>query len=181
MESKFIRSPDQALLERIQTRIRWDIRVSNSDLMIVVKDGEVTLRGYFDKPYRHSAALSVITSTEGVELFRDESQVVDDYSRTDKELESLISKQVLAVPFLPGEWINVDVCDGVVKLEGLVFRARLKAFAARASWELSGIKDCINSINLKEVPEEIRQSQPIFDFSVLGLGHLGARVLVQEA
>lgn len=88
MESKFIRSPDQALLERIQTRIRWDIRVSNSDLMIVVKDGEVTLRGYFDKPYRHSAALSVITSTEGVELFRDESQVVDDYSRTDKELES---------------------------------------------------------------------------------------------
>lgn len=152
---KHNKTEDQKLLERIQNRIRWDIRVSNSDVSINVKTGVVTLNGYFDKPYRHGAAVSVITTTEGVVELRDESQVVDNFYRTDKELEILISKQTLALPFLPREWIDVDVCDGVVKLEGLVFRSRLKAFAARASWELSGVNDCINLISLKKPPEEI--------------------------
>lgn len=152
---KHNKTEDQKLLERIQNRIRWDIRVSNSDILLNVKTGVVTLNGYFDKPYRHGAAVNVIITTEGVVELRDESRVVDDYYRTDNELEELISKQIHALPFLPSEWIDVDVCDGVVKLEGLVFRPRLKAFAARASWELSGINDCINLISLKEPPEEI--------------------------
>jgi osmotically-inducible protein OsmY len=115
---------------------------------IKVENGQVTLHGYFDKPYRHSAAVTVITTTEGVVSLVDKSKVVEDYYRTDKELESLILKQILVLPFLPGEWINVDVADGVVKLKGLVFRTRFKAFAARAAWELSGIKDCVNRIEL---------------------------------
>ncbi len=175
MKTKSINTPDQELLERIQNRIRWDIRVSNSVVSIKVKGGEVILHGYFDKPYRHSAAVSVITTTEGVRIFKDDSQVVDDYYRTDKELESLISKQILALPFLPGEWIDVDVCDGVVKLEGLVFRPRFKAFAARATWELSGIKDCINMIDLKESPEVLRMAHPIFELSAFGLGPIPER------
>lgn len=176
MKTKSINTTDQDLLERIQSRIRWDIRVSNSDVSIRVREGEVILHGYFDKPYRHSAAVSVITTTEGVRIFKDESQVIDDYYRTDKELEILISKQILSLLFLPGEWIDVDVCDGVVKLEGLVFRPRFKAFAARASWELSGIKDCINLIDLRESPEALRMAPPIFELSALGLAPTPARV-----
>ncbi|MBK7963841.1 MAG: BON domain-containing protein [Bdellovibrionales bacterium] len=166
MKVKNYKAAAQILLERIQNRIRWDIRVSNSDVSIKVKNGVVTLNGYFDKPYRHAAAVSVIKTTEGVVELKDQSQVVDDYCRTDKELETLISKQILTLPLLPGEWIDVDVCDGVVKLEGLVFRPRLKAFAARASWELSGIKDCINLIGLKESLEEVEKSLKL-EFSEL--------------
>jgi osmotically-inducible protein OsmY len=117
-----------------------------------VKDGFVTLLGYFDKPYRHTAALGIIKTTEGVEGFDDQSKVIEDYFRTDKELEILISKQILAMPFIEGEWIDVAVCDGVAKLEGKVFRPRFKAFAARSVWELSGIKDCLNIIEIKDTP-----------------------------
>lgn len=181
MKTKHYKTEDQILLERIQNRIRWDIRVSNSDVSIKIRSGVVTLNGYFDKSYRHGAAVSIITTTEGVVELKDQSQVVDDYYRTDKELEILISKQILALPFLPGEWIDVEVCDGVVMLEGLVFRPRLKAFAARASWELSGIRDCINLIGLKETPEEIRRSLPIFDFSELNFSALTNRSVAHGA
>lgn len=154
------KTKDQKLLARIQNRIRWDIRVSNSDILINVKNGVVTLNGYFDMSYRHGAAVNAITTTQGVMALKDESRVVDDYYRTDKELKILISKQILTLRLLPGEWIDIDVCDGVVKLDGLVYRSRLKAFAARACWELSGIKDCINLISLTKAPEEIGRPLP---------------------
>jgi hyperosmotically inducible protein len=102
MKVKNYKAAAQILLERIQNRIRWDIRVSNSDVSIKVKNGVVTLNGYFDKPYRHAAVVSVIKTTEGVVELKDQSQVVDDYCRTDKELETLISKQILTLPLLPG-------------------------------------------------------------------------------
>lgn len=146
---------DQEIFERIQNRIRWDIRVSNSDISILVKNGTVTLFGYFDKTYRHAAAVNVIMTTVGVSAFIDESRVVDDYYRTDKELEILISKQLLPLNFRSGEWIDINVKNGVVTLDGVVFQSKLKSFAARAVWELSGVKDCINLISLTNSPEEL--------------------------
>jgi osmotically-inducible protein OsmY len=152
---------DKRLLDTIKDRIRWDIRVSNSDISVQVKDGVVILDGYFDLPYRHAAALDVIGTTEGLKGIEDRSMVVDDYRRTDKDLEILISKQLLSQNFLSGEWIDVTVRGGVVTLEGAVYRSRLKAFAARSVWELSGVKDCFNLIDLKEIPQTTQSVHPI--------------------
>jgi osmotically-inducible protein OsmY len=174
-ENSIKKIDDHRLLERIRARIRWDIRVSNSDISLKVRDGRVTLFGYFDKPYRHAAAVNVITSAEGVKNFEDQSQVLGDYFRTDKELETLISKQVLGMAFSPGEWIDVSVCDGVARLEGRVSRSRHKAFAARATWELSGIKDCINMIEIGETPEVLLKSQTTYQAAEVTLNSLSAR------
>jgi osmotically-inducible protein OsmY len=160
---QYSKNKDKELFRKITSRIRWDIRVSNSDVSIDVNNGCVTLRGNFDKPYRQEAAISIITTTDGIADFKDHSKVIVDYFRTDSELETLISKQILAMPFVSGEWIDVEVFDSVAKLEGLVFRPRLKAFAARATWELSGIKDCINLIDFKERPQQQKSAQSIFE------------------
>jgi osmotically-inducible protein OsmY len=154
MKKQNFKITDQELLERIHARIRWDIRVSNSDVLVQVSDGCVTLLGYFDKVYRHGAAVGIITTTEGVSQFIDKSEVVNDYYRTDQELETLVKKQLETFQLLPGENIEVVVQNGIARLRGKVYRSKLKAFAARATWELSGIKDCVNLIDLRSDTQE---------------------------
>ncbi len=149
---------DRLLLKKLENRIRWDIRVSNSDIAMTVKNGCVTMFGIFDRPFRQVAAVNLISSTEGVFDVNDQSQVLGSYFRTDHDLEVLISKQFLSQNLMPDEWIDVEVCNGIAKLEGFVTRPRIKAFAARATWELSGIKDCINLIDIAAVPEDLPKS-----------------------
>lgn len=142
---------DKRLEEKINSRIRWDIRVSAADVLIKVHGGKVSLYGYFDKAYRHQAVVEIIESTEGVTKLKDLSQVVHDYYRGDQEINNLITQQLAHYKFLEGEWIDVESADGVVKLEGEVFRPELKAFATKTTWELSGVQDCINLIQIKEL------------------------------
>ena len=53
-----------------------------------------------------------------------------------------------------GEHIEVDVKDGIVKLYGEVYRPRLKAMAVGAVWELSGVRDCQNLIEIIQPPRQ---------------------------
>lgn len=142
---------DKRLEEKINSRIRWDIRVSSADVLIKVHSGKVSLYGYFDKSYRHQAVVEIIQSTEGVTKFKDLSQVVQDYYRGDTEINHLIQQQLSQYKLLDGEWIDVESADGVVKLEGEVFRPELKAFATKTAWELSGVQDCINLIQVQDM------------------------------
>lgn len=144
---------DSVLLAKIQERIRWDIRVSNFDTFIKVKKGFVTLYGYFDKSYRQEAAMHIIATTDGIKGIENQSQVLIDYFRSDKDLEDLIVKQIRVLPLQIGEWIDVEVENGVVKLQGTVNSSWHKAFAARSAWELSGVVDCINLIVITKVQE----------------------------
>jgi osmotically-inducible protein OsmY len=150
---------DDSLLKKIKARIRWDIRVSNSDIYLKVKNSVVTLDGCFDKPYRHAAAVNIIKSTDGVTEFKDKSVTVGDYFRTDKELQTLITEQIKTLTLGPEEWIEVSVQSGVVKLIGSVSKPRHKAFASRSVWELSGIKDCLNQIEIGNSSDTLFQAE----------------------
>lgn len=155
---------DDLLVYRILEKIKWDARISNSDLLVKAKNGEVTLLGYFDEAYRKEALLRIVETTQGVNKIDDQTQVLNDYCRTDIELQTIISKQVLAFPFLKGEWIDFSVSNGVVKFEGIVFRPRFKAFVARIAWELSGIRDCLNLIKISSAPQVAQQkAYPLAD------------------
>lgn len=158
-----LKQEDKILLQRIKSRIRWDIRVSNYDVNISVIDGKVVLSGYFDEPYRHEAAVNIISSIEGIKGFEDKAIVLGDYYRTDRELETIINKQLMKLPLIKDEWLDVEVCDGIAKLEGHVYRSKFKAYAARSAWELSGIKDCINLIDLRDWPSTIEATtEPVY-------------------
>jgi hyperosmotically inducible protein len=143
---------DNILLETIKSRIRWDIRVSNSDICLKVSNGVVELNGLFDEEYRQAAANQIIGSTAGVLEIEDRSRVLRDYRRSNRDLIFLISKQISTLLLASGEWIDIDVADGVVKIEGQVCRPRLKAFAARMAWAHSGVRDCMNLIEVVDTP-----------------------------
>lgn len=146
---------ENELLLKIKDRIKWDKRISLEDLKVDVQGGVVTVSGYVDSAFKHHAALEAISETEGVWSIEDRIIVPQDYYRGDGELRDIIRKQLNDMIKLGDEHIEVDVYDGVVKLEGEVFRPRLKAMADSAVWELSGVRDCLNFIEIKSPPYRV--------------------------
>ena len=134
-------------------RIKWDKRVSLADLDIVVRGGVVIVSGFVDTSYKKNAALEVISQTEGVWSLEDRIVVPGDYRRSDEEITKILESQVAEMIKIGGEHIEVDVVYGIVKLEGEVFRPRLKAMAVASAWELSGVRDVLNFIEIKHPPQ----------------------------
>ncbi|WP_374075968.1 BON domain-containing protein [Bdellovibrio bacteriovorus] len=146
---------DSELARRIRDRIKWDKRVSIADLDVVVRGGVVIVSGFVDTSYKKNAALEAISDTEGVWAVEDRIVVPVDYYRTDEEITKILESQLAEMIKIGGEHIEVDVIDGIVKLEGEVFRPRLKAMAVASAWELSGVRDVLNFIEIKDPPRRV--------------------------
>lgn len=147
---------DCDLLTKIRDRIKWDKRVSLADLEIVVQGSSVIVSGYVDTSYKKSAALEVISNTEGVWFLEDRIVVPADYFRADDEINKILKEELEELVKIGGEHIEVSVLDGIVKLEGEVFRPRLKAMAVASAWELSGVRDVVNNIKICDPPRRVR-------------------------
>lgn len=143
---------DSSLARILRDRIKWDKRVSAADLSIVVRGDVVIVSGFVDTSYKKNAALEVISETEGVWSIEDRIIVPSDYYRSDEEIRNILKAQIEEIIKIGGEHIEVDVADGIVKLEGEVFRPRLKAMAVASAWELSGVRDVLNFIEIKYPP-----------------------------
>lgn len=148
-------NPDSEVLKRIKDRIKWDTRVALSDLNITIRNGVIILNGFVDTSYKKAAAMDVVSSIEGVWSVENRIVVPMDYHRDDADIKKIMEAQLKDLIKLGGEHIEVEVHDGVVKLEGEVFRPRLKAFAAGSAWELSGVHDCLNFINIVTPPHRV--------------------------
>lgn len=146
---------DLALSRRIRDRLKWDKRVSPADFEIVVRGCAVTVYGYVDTAYKKSAALEVVSDTEGVWSIEDRIVVPADYFRSDEEIKTILSAQVAEMIKIGGEHIEIDVTDSVVTLLGEVYRPRLKAMAVASAWELSGVRDVLNLIEIQEPPRRV--------------------------
>lgn len=146
---------DSELSRKICDRIKWDKRVSLADLDIVVRGGLIIVSGYVDTCYKKNAALEVISETDGVWSVEDRIVVPADYYRSDEEITKILESQFSEMIKIGGEHIEVHVKDGLVKLEGEVFRSRLKALAVTFAWELSGVQDVFNFIQIKDPPHRV--------------------------
>ncbi|MNY55366.1 BON domain protein [compost metagenome] len=78
-----------------------------------------------------------------------------DYYRTDDEIKQILLSELAELVKIGGEHIEVEVVDGIVKLEGEVYRPRLKASAVGSAWELSGVRDVLNFIEIRDPPNRI--------------------------
>ncbi|MEK2647026.1 BON domain-containing protein [Bdellovibrio sp. BCCA] len=143
------------LLKKIRDRIKWDKRVSMADLDIVVRGSVVIVSGFVDTSYKKNAALEAISDTEGVWAVEDRIIVPADYYRTDEEITNILESQMAEMIKIGGEHIEVEVIDGIVKLDGEVYRPRLKAMAVASAWELSGVRDVLNFIEIKDPPRRV--------------------------
>ncbi|AFY03197.1 BON domain-containing protein [Bdellovibrio bacteriovorus] len=167
---------DGELGRKIRDRIKWDKRVSLADLDIVIRDGVIVVSGFVDTCYKKNAALEVISETEGVWTIEDRIVVPADYYRSDEEIQNILQAQIEDMIKIGGEHIEVVVKDAVVRLEGEVFRPRLKATAVGAAWELSGVHDVVNAIEIKEPPRRVPMTVG-FQFEVLSPLNKGTEIL----
>ncbi len=81
---------DRLLMKRIVDRIRWDQRISLSDLKISIRNGLVTLAGEVDSTFRRRAALELVGYTEGIRGFEDKIVVVPGFHRDDDDLTRIL-------------------------------------------------------------------------------------------
>lgn len=158
------------LLKRINERMKWDKRVSPADFDIIVRGGVVIVNGFVDTSYKKNAALEIISDTDGVWALEDCIVVPMDYYRTDDEIKQILISELAELVKLGGEHIEVKVVDGVVKLEGEVYRPRLKATAVGCAWELSGVRDVLNLIEIKDPPNRIPVSTEYESETLLTFG-----------
>lgn len=156
---------ESELKKRICDRLRWDKRVSLADLDVVVRGSVVTVSGFVDTSFKKNAALEVISDTEGVWSVEDRIVVPADFYRTDEELTKILESEIEEMVKVGGEHIEVAVVDGIVKLEGEVYRPRLKAMAVSAAWELSGVRDVVNFIEIREPPRRVPLSVDLEDLA----------------
>lgn len=170
---------DSELARKIRDRIKWDKRVSLADLDIVLRDGVIVVSGYVDTSFKKIAALEVISETEGVWTIEDRIVVPTDYYRSDEELQEILETEIAEMVKIGGEHIEVLVTNSVVRLEGEVFRPRLKATAVGAAWELSGVHDVINAIEIMEPPRRVPLTVG-FEVEVLFPLDKGAEILEDQ-
>lgn len=141
------------VVKSIRNRMKWDIRVSRSDVEVFCEEpGEVIVRGEVDSAFRKQAVMEIVESNHGVIRIVDQVQIRPEFKRSDDELRLILCTAIQDLKFGIGEWIDVSVTGGVVRYSGVVFRPRLKAAAAKAAWELSGVLDCQNEILVKPEP-----------------------------
>jgi hyperosmotically inducible protein len=139
---------DQLVLNRIQERIRWDKRISEADVRALIGHGEVILIGVVDSHAKRDAAYQIAVTTVGVENVDNQITVYEKDFRSDGEIRHILHEQLAKIGLQASEHVIVDVVDGVVKLEGLVFSSAAKARAVSVAWELSGVRDCLNFIEI---------------------------------
>jgi osmotically-inducible protein OsmY len=139
---------DLVILNRIQERIRWDKRISEADVRAMVGHGEVILIGVVDSHSKKDAAYEIAMTTAGVLNVDNQITVQDRDFRDDGEIRRILHDQLASIGLQAKEHVFIDVVDGVVKLEGLVFSAATKARAVSVAWELSGVRDCLNLIEI---------------------------------
>jgi hyperosmotically inducible protein len=144
------RLADQIVLNRIRDRICWDKRISAADVRPTISHGEVTLTGTVDSQMKRDAAYEIAITTAGIGQVDNQIVVSKLDFREDGEIRSILNAQLRTIGLQPGEYVSVDVVDGVVKLEGFVFRSTAKARAVSVAWELSGVRDCLNLIEIRD-------------------------------
>lgn len=174
---KFDIIADYKLLDLIKNKIKWDKRVSISDLVITSKNGHITVVGMVDSSYRKKAIFEIISSIEGVFKVDNLVTVPSEFQRSDSRIKSLICEQLSLTRLGLNESISVEVNNGCVKLFGTVYDSRKKAQAAGIVWELSGVNDCMNMIQVKGAPP----TPSIFGVTRKNFTYLGAEVLERLA
>jgi len=160
------------LAAKIMERIKWDKRVSPADFDVVVRGSAVIISGFVDTSYKRQAALELISDIEGVWSIEDRIVVPSEYYRTDDELKKILTRELDEMIKIGGEHIELDVVGGIVKLEGEVFRPRLKALAVGLAWELSGVRDVVNNIQIIEPPHRVPLTM---DFKIISESTLSYR------
>jgi osmotically-inducible protein OsmY len=149
---------DDQIRSDVIFELKWDPKISSTDISVTAKDGVVTLTGfansYWEKEEAEQAALRVY----GVRGVANDIQVRPTTMRTDPEVAREAVQELQSHVMIPADKIKVAVKNGWVTLEGNVEWQFQKSLAEASVKKLRGVLGVTNSIEVKPLisPTDIK-------------------------
>ena len=151
---------DAELKNDVLAELRWEPRVSATDVGVIVKNGVVTLTGNVDSYAEKRAAEKATERLSGVLGVADEIEVrlPGSSERTDADIAGAALNALKWKYFVPHDHIKVVAQNGWITLDGEVEWQFQKNSAEDAVHDLMGVKGVLNHITIKPrvSPEDIK-------------------------
>jgi osmotically-inducible protein OsmY len=151
--------PDNLIRDDVSFELKWEPKISSSDIGVAVKDGVVTLTGFVHSYFEKDAAEKAAKRVYGVRAVANDIEVRLTSSRTDPEIARDAVQELQNHVSLPADKIKATVRNGWVTLEGTVDWQYQKTLAESAVKKLRGVLGVTNNIEVKPQasPTEIKK------------------------
>jgi osmotically-inducible protein OsmY len=149
---------DESIRADVLSELKWDPKITSSDIAIAVKDGVVTLSGYVPSYWEKDAAEKAVKRVYGVRGVANDIEVKLSSTRTDPEVARDAVQELQSHISIPADRIKVTVKNGWVTLDGAVDWQYQKTLAESAVKKLKGVVGVSNIIEVKPrvSPTEIK-------------------------
>lgn len=152
---------DEQLKQEVLRELRWDTRVNETEIGVIVHQGVVTLTGTVESYGKKLAAQDAAHRVAGVLDVANDVQVQFPgvFAHTDAEIAQAVRRALEWDVLVPSDDIQSTVADGWITLTGTVEYMGEREDAERAVRHLRGVKGVINRIAIaeKEIePDEVR-------------------------
>lgn len=152
---------DAILKEEIMDELDWEPSVDSTRIVVVVKDGIVTLSGTVPSYMEKIDAEKAVKRVDGVKAVVQniEVKLTSTLMRTDEEIAQTALKNLKWNTNVPDEDIILKVENGWVTLEGKVVWNYQKELAKNAVKGLIGVKGVTNLIKVEPAiqPENLKE------------------------
>ncbi len=140
---------DASIREDVIFELKYDPKITPTDIAVAVKDGVVTLSGYVPTYWEKDAAEKAAKRVYGVKAVANDIQVKLFTTRTDPEIARDAVHELESHVSIPADRIKVTVKNGWVTLEGTVDWQYQKSLAESSVKKLKGVLGVSNNIELK--------------------------------
>jgi osmotically-inducible protein OsmY len=149
------------LKDRVLEELKWEPRVHEAEIGVIVKDGIVTLTGRVETWAEKSAAERAVQRVVGVKAVANDLQtaVPTKWVRTDADIANAAVNALFWHSSVPRDVIKVSVDQGWITLKGKLDWQHQKAAADDAVRHLMGVKGVLNDIVVtpRVVPSEVKR------------------------
>src|SRR5882757_1510251 len=109
---------DEAIRSDVLFELKWDPKITSSDIAVAVKDGVVTLSGFVASYWEKDAAEKAVKRVYGVKAVANDIEVKLSSTRTDPEIARDAVHELQSHISIPADKIKVTVKHAWVTLEG---------------------------------------------------------------
>jgi osmotically-inducible protein OsmY len=164
MAGTTIAQTDQDVQRDVQLELKWDARVSPSEIGVAVKDGVVTLSGTVDNYTRKWSAERAALRVGGVRAVVNEIQVrlERDDQLSDVGIAEAAARALELDSLVPDAAVKASVSGGWVTLRGEVDWDYERIEAERVVRNLVGVKGVTNLVTIRPrtgpAPDEVKKT-----------------------
>jgi osmotically-inducible protein OsmY len=142
-------SSDDEIRNSVLMELKWDPKITSTDIGVAVKDGVVTLAGFVPSYWEKDAAEKAAKRVSGVKAVANDLEVKLLTTRTDPEIARDIVHELESHIGIPAENIKATVRSGWVTIEGRVDWQYQKVLAEAAVKKIRGVIGVSNKIEVK--------------------------------